>query len=85
MFYYVYILKSEKDDSVYIGATHDLKARFALHNKGKVYSTHNKMPWKLVYYEAFLSKTDAFTREASLKLHAQGLRRLKERLCTSLK
>ena len=85
MFYYVYILKSEKDDSIYIGATHDLRARIALHNKGEVYSTRNKMPWQLVYYEAFLSKTDAFGRETSLKLHAQGLRRLKERLRNSLK
>ncbi|MEK7197956.1 MAG: GIY-YIG nuclease family protein [Patescibacteria group bacterium] len=84
MFYYVYVLKSVKDGSIYVGANHDLRARFLLHNKGRVHSTRSKMPWKIVYYEAFISKEDAFSREASLKLHAQGLRRLKERLQNSL-
>jgi len=82
--YYVYLLRSKVDKSLYVGCTADLQDRFHLHNKGKVFSTRNKRPWQLLYYEAFVSKKDAFRREASLKLHAQGLRRLKERLSDSL-
>ncbi len=82
--YYVYILRSKIDKSLYIGCTGDLRKRFEFHNRGKVFATKNKLPWQLLYYEAFLSKKDAFARESSLKLHAQGLRRLKERLQDTL-
>jgi len=42
------------------------------------------VPWRLIYFEGYISKVDAFNREKSLKLHAQGLRRLKERLRDTL-
>jgi len=48
------------------------------------YHTKKFVPWRLVYFEGFTSKTDAYNREKSLKHHAQGLRRLKERLKESL-
>lgn len=82
--YYVYLLQSLKNKSFYIGCTSDLKNRFKFHNQGLSYHTKKYLPWKLVYYEAYLSKIDAYNREKSLKLHAQGLRRLKERLRNSL-
>lgn len=41
-------------------------------------------PWELMYCEGFISKDDAYFREQALKLHAQGLRRLKERLRNTL-
>jgi predicted GIY-YIG superfamily endonuclease len=56
-----------------------------MHNKNKAYHTKKYFPWKLIYYEAYISKEDAYRREKSLKLHAQGLRRLKERLRNTLK
>ncbi len=65
--FYVYVLKSLKDDKLYIGCTNDLKKRFTLHNKGKIDSTKNRTPFKLIYYEAFLDKHDAFVREQWLK------------------
>lgn len=80
----VYLLQSLKNKSLYVGCTSDLKNRLIIHNQGKSYHTKKYMPWKLVYYEAYTSKKDAFSREQSLKLHAQGLRRLKERLSDSL-
>ena len=83
--FYVYLLQSTRDKSLYIGCTNDLIKRIKLHNNSGVESTKNHTPWQLIYYEAFLSKDDAFCREASLKLHAQGLRRLKERLSKTLK
>lgn len=78
--YFVYLLQSERDGSLYVGCTSDLKRRFSEHNQGKSYHTKKYAPWKLLYFEAYRNKNDAFQREHSLKLHAQGLRRLKERL-----
>ena len=83
--YYVYLLKSIKSGDLYVGCTCDLRKRFSNHNKGLSYHTKKYAPWKLIYYEAYVSKKDSYIREKSLKLHAQGLRRLKERLCDSLK
>ena len=55
-----------------------------MHNQERSCHAKNYAPWKLVYCEIFRSKIDAYKREQSLKLHAQGLRRLKERLRYSL-
>ena len=82
--YFVYILKSSKDQSLYIGCTSDLKKRIEQHNSGESFHTKKHMPFKLIYIEGFLSKDDAYSRERSLKLHKQGLRRLKERIKSSL-
>ncbi len=38
----------------------------------------------MVYLEGYAAKEDAYRREKSLKQHAQGLRRVKERLRHSL-
>ena len=53
--YYVYILKSEKDKKFYTGYTKNLKLRFEQHCNGKVGSTKNRRPLKLIYYEACLN------------------------------
>lgn len=66
-FYYVYVLKSEKDKKFYAGYTKNLKLRFELHNKGLVASTKNRRPLKLVYYEACLNQQDATKREKYFK------------------
>lgn len=78
--YYVYLLQSLKNKSLYVGCTSDLIKRFKEHSQGDSYHTRKYLPWKLIYYEAYDSKIDAYNREKALKLHAQGLRRLKERL-----
>ena len=82
--HFVYLLQSIQNKSLYIGCTHDLKNRVKMHNRGDSYHTKKYLPWKLVYFEGYASKEDAYRREHSLKLHAQGLRRLKERLRKSL-
>lgn len=82
---YVYLLKSNKDGSKYIGCTGDLKNRLVENNSGKVASTRSKKPLKLVYYEAFLNKYDAFYREMELKHNFAKKRHLMERLKNSLK
>ncbi|MDD4606952.1 MAG: GIY-YIG nuclease family protein [Patescibacteria group bacterium] len=67
MFYYVYVLLSDKDKQRYIGCTDNLQRRYAEHNSGLVFSTKNRRPLKLIYYEACLNKKDAFMREKYLK------------------
>jgi putative endonuclease len=77
--YYVYILQSLKDKMFYVGSTPDLKIRIEKHNKGLVYSTKIRRPFKLVYYEACLDKNDAIKRERYLKT-SWGKRYIKNRL-----
>jgi len=67
MFYYTYVLKSEKDGKLYTGYTKNLKQRFDEHNKGLVDSTKDRRPFTIVYYEACLNKQDALRREKYLK------------------
>ena len=77
--YYTYILQSEIDRNFYAGFTKDLKQRFEQHNKGKVESTKDRVPLRLVYYEACLDKRDAVRREKYLKTYL-GKMFLKNRL-----
>ena len=78
--HHVYLLQSLRNKSLYIGCTSNLKRRLAEHNDKKSFHTSKYAPWKLIYCETYTNKYDAYSREKSLKLHAQGLRRLKERL-----
>ena len=82
--YYVYILQSKNDKSIYIGSTKDLKDRLALHNGGKVKSTKPKAPWRLVYYEAYLLEDTARKREKSIKTHGNIKRQLLDRILKSI-
>ncbi|MEI7689721.1 MAG: GIY-YIG nuclease family protein [Candidatus Saccharibacteria bacterium] len=64
---YVYILKSNKDNELYVGCTKDMKKRIALHNSGQVESTRTRRPLEVIHYEAFSASEDAFAREKWLK------------------
>ncbi len=63
MFYYVYVLKSEKDGNNYVGYTNNLRERIILHNAGKVLSTKNRLPLQLIYFEACLNQQDAIIKK----------------------
>lgn len=80
--YYVYVLKNELEE-LYYGYTSNLKKRFLEHNSNESFSTKNHR-WKLVYYEAYLSREDAKTREKRLKNYGQALAQLKRRIKASL-
>lgn len=67
--YYVYVLKSDKDNKNYTGYAKNLKLRFEQHNNGLVESTKNRRPLKLIYYEACLNQQDATHREKYLKTY----------------
>ena len=77
--FYTYVLRSIKDNKLYVGYTENLKLRFETHNKGLVESTKERRPLKLVYYEASINKKDALHRETYLKT-AYGKKYLRERL-----
>ncbi len=79
MFYYTYVLRSEKDHMNYVGYTKNLKLRFEQHTKGEVQSTKNRRPLKLIYFEGCLSRKDATHREKYLKTH-YGKMFIKQRL-----
>lgn len=73
------MLQSLKNNSFYIGYTSDLGKRVREHNSGKSKSTKPLIPYKLIYYEAFLNRIDAKRREVYLK-SGWGLRSLKKML-----
>jgi len=78
-FYYVYVLKSLKDNNFYVGYTTDLKNRLEQHNSGRVVSTRKRMPLILIYWEGCLNMHDALSREKYLKT-AWGKRFIKNRV-----
>lgn len=81
--FYVYILKLN-NGNIYTGFTADLRKRFAEHSNGKVTSTKNKRPVLLVYYEAYMSKVDARSREQYLKSGGKAKNTIKTQIQQSL-
>jgi putative endonuclease len=65
--FYVYLIKSKKDSTYYIGLTKDLKNRIKEHNQGKTKSIKHRIPFQLIYYEAYSNRKSARRRELELK------------------
>ncbi|MEI6327577.1 MAG: GIY-YIG nuclease family protein [Candidatus Roizmanbacteria bacterium] len=65
--YYVYILKSHKDDTHYVGYTHDIGKRLKEHNSGKSRYTSGHAPYDVVYFEFFSTLKEAKSREIHFK------------------
>jgi putative endonuclease len=84
MFYYVYVLKSLKDENFYTGYTADLRTRLMEHQKGVVTSTKSRAPFQLIFYEAYRNKYDALRREKYLKT-SKGKSTLRQMLKEFLK
>ena len=82
--YYLYILKSKKDNRLYIGYSVDLKRRFIEHNNGRVLSTRNRRPLELLYYEAYKYRSAAIMRERILKKFGKSYQKLKARIKDSM-
>ena len=74
--YYIYIIFSKKLNKKYIGIKKNLRKRIWEHNNSKTPFTLKTKDWEIIYYEAFLSKQDAYTEEKFLK-SGKGRDRLK--------
>ena len=77
MSYFVYIIRSDRKESLYKGQTESLDKRLAQHNAGKVKSTKSGVPWRIVYTEAFKTREEALAREKYFKT-AAGRRFIKK-------
>jgi len=69
--YFVYILKSKKDGSLYKGMTENLEQRLNDHNFGSGKYSSTKRPYELHWYCAFKDKSKALKFEKYLK-HGSG-------------
>ncbi len=65
--HYVYIVQSTKDNSFYTGQTGNLRRRLGEHNDGLTRSTRIRAPYRLVWYCAFLTESQAVLFEKYLK------------------
>ena len=81
---YVYVLRSEIDGELYVGSTYDIRKRLGEHNKGQVPATRELTPLKVVHYEVFKNKYDAYFREKWLKT-GWGRRHLRKTLHNAIK
>ena len=64
---YLYILQSENSKRYYIGSTGNVTRRLKEHQSGKVISTKNFLPIKLVFKEYFADINSARRWEKKLK------------------
>jgi len=63
----VYVLKSEKDNTFYVGISKDPYKRLKGHNFGDSKYTKSHRPYKLIYQEEHLNRIEARNRERYLK------------------
>jgi putative endonuclease len=63
----VYVLRSKKDSSLYVGYSADIKKRVNEHQKGQVLSTRDRRPLEIIYCELYKNKKDAMRREKFFK------------------
>jgi putative endonuclease len=67
MSFFVYMVVSEKDGSLYTGQTSDIKARLERHNRGLIRTTKSRAPHRLGYVEEYTTRSEAMWREWELK------------------
>lgn len=84
LMYYVYVIKSIKNNMLYVGRSSNLKRRIMEHKSGNVKSTKKMLPIVVVFYESFLSKQDSIRRERYFKT-TKGKSSLKQIIRESIK
>lgn len=82
--FYTYVLKSKRDNKLYVGYSSNLRERMKTHLYKGVHTTKRMGGIELVFYEAYLSEKDARRREKYFKT-TKGKRTLKLMLADSLK
>ena len=77
---HVYLLRSYRDRTFYLGWTTDPLRRLAEHNAGLSRFTQRKRPWQLIGVEASPTVGEAKAYERVLKRHPRRLALFKKRL-----
>ena len=80
---FVYVLLSLKNKQFYVGMTKNMEVRLKSHNAGKVISTRNRRPLKLLGYESYWVEIEAGAREKYLKSN-DGKKKLRARFKVAL-
>jgi len=75
--YYTYILYSKNYNKYYYGSTVNLWKRLQEHNRGKSRYTKAFIPWEVIYYEEYSTRSETYRRELFFK-SAEGKKWLKE-------
>ena len=65
--YFTYIIYSKSKNKYYTGYTHDIDLRLQRHNSGWSRSTKSGIPWEIVYFEKYDTKSEALKRESEIK------------------
>ena len=81
--WYVYILKSLKDNGIYIGMSKNPEDRLKQHNKGKTVSTRSRRPFVMLYKEEYNSADEARQREQYCK-SGIGREQIKQKINSSV-
>jgi putative endonuclease len=63
MLYYSYVLRSLKNGILYKGSNENMEQRLQSHNSGLVNFTSKQMPWVMVLFEEFETRSEAMKRE----------------------
>ena len=80
MTYFVYLLGNYKGKKLitYAGYTNNLKKTLNLHNSGKGAKFTKGRSWKLIYYEKYITKKEAISREYYIKKNRKLRNLIKE-------
>ena len=65
--YYVYALKSETRNYIYVGMTNNLERRVSEHQLGYNKTTKPYRPFRLIYQESLETRQEARNKEKYLK------------------
>jgi putative endonuclease len=76
--FYVYIIRSLRNQRFYVGSTKDVEHHLHEHNRGKSTSTKAAVPWELIHSEIFQTRSEAVRQEQTIK--ARGIERYLSRL-----
>jgi putative endonuclease len=77
--YHIYILRSNKDQSIYIDYANDIEERLKEHNSGLVKATCDRTPWSLVYSKSSKS-LERKLRKNRFVYFTKPLERIKNRI-----
>src|SRR4029077_14086032 len=65
--WFAYVMRSRKDDGIYVGMSSSVERRVKEHNAGYNRSTRSRIPFELIYVERCGSRLEARKREKYLK------------------